>query len=173
MASTYEKIATQTLSSNQGAITFSSIPQTYTDLRLVITGGIVDNGFTFGARVGNGSVDTGSNYSWTYIEGGGSSAYSNRNSNVSLGVLLNGTSSNNLSNVITVDFLNYSNTTTYKTWLCRAGFPTIFATAVVDLWRSTSAINTISVAETNGANFFNYGNMLAGTTFNLYGIKAA
>lgn len=172
MPGTYEIIATQTLISNGSPVTFSSIPQTYTDLRLIITGGIVDGGFTFGIRVGNGSVDTGSNYSWTYLEGGGASAYSSRGSNFSQGILLNGTGSNNLSNVITVDFLNYSNTTTYKTWLCRAGFPTVFATAVVDLWRSTSAINTISIAESNSANFFNYGNMLAGTTFNLYGIKA-
>ena len=172
MSSTYEKIATQTLTSNTGVVTFSSIPQTYTDLKLIINGGIADNGFTFGTRVGNGSVDSGSNYSWTYIEGNGSTAYSSRGSNVSLGILLNGTSNNQLNNIMIVDFFNYSNTTTNKTYISSARFAGIFATNVVGLWRSTSAINTISISETNSANFWNYGNMLSGTTFTLYGIKS-
>jgi len=53
MAGTYEKIATTTLSSNQGTVTFSSIPQTYTDLRVIIKGGIVDGGFFIGIFIPN------------------------------------------------------------------------------------------------------------------------
>jgi hypothetical protein len=174
MSSTYEKIATTTLASNQGTVTFSSIPTTYTDLRLIIRCGIVDNGFLLGVRVGNGSVDSGTNYSWTYLEGdGSSSAYSNRKSNMSLGALSNGFGNNNLNNIFITDFQNYSNTTTNKTWIGRMGSSNQ-TSAIVNLWRSTSAINTIAIAESGdgGSGSFNYGNMLSGSTFTLYGIKA-
>jgi hypothetical protein len=173
MTATYEKIATTTLGSNQGTVTFSSIPTTYTDLRLIIQCGIVDNGFLLGVRVGNGSVDSGTNYSWTYLEGDGSSAYSNRKSNMSLGALSNGFGNNNLNNIFITDFQNYSNTTTNKTWIGRMGSGNQ-TSAIVNLWRSTSAINTIAIAESGdgGSGSFNYGNMLSGTTFTLYGIKA-
>ena len=173
MTATYEKIATTTLTSNQGTVTFSSIPTTYTDLRLVIKCGIVDNGFLLGVRVGNGSVDSGTNYSWTYLEGSGGTAYSNRKSNMSLGALSNGFSNNNLNNTFITDFQNYSNTTTNKTWVGRMGSGSQ-ASAIVNLWRSTSAINTIAIAESGdgGSGSFNYGNMLSGSTFTLYGIKA-
>lgn len=175
MAITYEPIATTTLGSNGGPVTFSSISQSYTDLRLVIQCGIVDNGFLIGVRVGNGSVDTGTNYSWTYMEGNGSSAYSARKSNMSLGALSNGLPNNTLNNIMTIDFQDYSNTTTNKTWISRAGNGASASTAVVNLWRSTSAINIISIAESGdgGSGSFNYGNMLANSIFTLYGIKEA
>jgi hypothetical protein len=173
MTATYEKIATTTFGSNQGTLTFSSISQSYTDLRLVIQCGIVDNGFLLGVRVGNGSVDSGTNYSWTYLEGSGSSAYSNRKSNMSLGALSNGFGNNNLNNIFITDFQNYSNTTTNKTWIGRMGSSNQ-TSAIVNLWRSTSAINTIAIAESGdgGSGSFNYGNMLSGSIFTLYGIKA-
>jgi hypothetical protein len=74
-----------------------------------------------------------------------------------------------------IDFMNYSNTTTYKTWITRGGNVSDNSGSTANLWRSTSAINTIAIAEsgTGGSGSFNYGNMLAGTTFTLYGIAAA
>ena len=38
MAVTYDKIATTTLSSNADTVTFSGVPNTYTDIRLVMFG---------------------------------------------------------------------------------------------------------------------------------------
>jgi hypothetical protein len=71
--STYEPIASQTLGSAVSSVTFSSIPQNYTDLILVVNYGISAN--NFGARIRfNG--DTGSNYSDSFIYGTGSSALS-------------------------------------------------------------------------------------------------
>jgi hypothetical protein len=172
--STYSTIATTTLGSNQGTVTFSSIPSTYTDLVLVINGGYVDNGFAFGIRVGNGSVDSGSNYSFTWMKGNGSVATSGRGSNFTLGVGIE-QGINNLSNTAIVNFMNYSNTSTYKTWVTKGGSAGDNAGATVNLWRSTSAINTIAISEsgTGSPGAFNYGNMLAGSTFTLYGISAA
>jgi hypothetical protein len=74
---TYESIATQTLGSSSGSITFSSIPSTYTDLVIVFSG-------TTAALVAvdiqfNG--DTSTNYSRTIISGNGSTASSDREVN--------------------------------------------------------------------------------------------
>jgi hypothetical protein len=172
--STYTTIATTTLGSNQGTVTFSSIPSTYTDLVLVINGGYVDNGFAFGIRVGNGSVDSGSNYSFTFLKGNGSVSSSGRGANFTLG-LATEQGINNLSNAAVVNFMNYSNTSAFKTWLARGGSAGDNAGSTVSLWRSTAAINTIAISEsgTGSPGAFNYGNMLAGSTFTLYGIAAA
>ncbi len=171
---TYTTIATTTLASNQGTVTFSSIPSTYTDLVLVINGGYVDNGFAFGIRVGNGSVDSGANYSFTFLKGNGSVSSSGRGSNFTLG-LATEQGINNLSNAAIVNFMGYSNTSAFKTWVTRGGSSGDNANSTVSLWRSTSAINTIAISEsgTGGSGSFNYGNMLAGSTFTLYGISAA
>lgn len=171
---TYIPISTYTLASNQGTLTFSSIPQTYTDLRLVISGGFVDDGFIFGIRVGNGSVDSGGNYSFTWMRAKTTTATSGRYSNMTLGAACE-EGKNNLYNLCTVDFMNYSNTSTYKTWITRKSAAENTVDSTVNLWRSTSAINTIAIAESGlgGSGSFNYGNMLSGTTFTLYGIAAA
>jgi len=63
------------------------------------------------------------------------------------------------------NIMNYSNTTTYKTVLMRDNNSAGNVTAAVMLWQSTSAINYIELFITN--------NFVAGSTFTLYGIKAA
>jgi hypothetical protein len=123
-------------------------------------------------QVGNGSVDTGSNYSTTYILGNGSTASSGRFSNLTYGALdrnLGVTTTTGGLNTIT-HFMNYSNTTTNKTILSRANQVDATyngAEAMVNLWRSTVAINTLKAFITNGV-LFN-----VGSTFSLYGIAAA
>jgi len=164
MAATYEPIATTTLSTNT-TVTFSSIPQTYTDLLLVINGAsAVDQGVEY--QVGNGSVDTGSNYSRTRIMGDGTSPSSFRASNQSLIICDGFATDANESSMQIVHFMNYSNTSTYKTMLFRSGTTQSYISEQVALWRSTSAINTIKVAGYSG-------NLLSGTSVTIYGIKAA
>jgi hypothetical protein len=171
---TYVELDRATLTSNSGPVTFTNIPQTYTDLRIVFKGGFVDSGFMIGARVGNGSVDTGANYSYQLFRASSSGVENSyRKSGMVFGAFCQ-QGGNNLHNVMTVDFFNYSNTTTFKTWSSRYSNPTEGIDAAVSLWRSTAAINTISIAECGdgGSGSFNYGNMLSGTTISLYGIKA-
>ena len=158
--STYTPIATNTLSSGQNTVTFSSIASSYTDLVLVFSGSSA-SGQALLVRV-NG--DTGSNYSETALYGTGTSAASYRDSSVAFaevgGVW-------NSQNITIINFMNYSNTSTYKTFLARnndAGFRT---QATVCLWRSTSAINSISIFPNSSVNFN------SGSTFTLYGILAA
>lgn len=163
MASTYTPIATTTLSSTTSTYTFSSIPATYTDLVLIVTG-------TLASGTGTASLDfrvngdTGTNYSDTHLDGS-SSATSDRDTNfnwMNLGLC---NSSTVCVNVLQV--FNYANTTTYKTFLCRGNHPASYVRASVGLWRSTSAINSITVGN-NGAI-----SLASGMTLTLYGIKAA
>jgi hypothetical protein len=157
MPSTYDPIATQTLGSATSIITFSSIPSTYTDLVLVIQGSMA----TAGGNYIQINGDTGNNYSVTFIYGDGSSAVTTRsvNSPSASAFYLNTGQSNAI-----LQFMNYSNTTTNKTFLSRAN-SSDFVSARVSLYRSTSAISSITVGST-----FNYN---TGSTFTLYGIKAA
>jgi hypothetical protein len=164
--STYTPIATQTLGSAVSSVTFSSIPSTYTDLILIANTGFVNTGSDnqFEARV-NG--DSGSNYSVTGLFGDGSSVYSYRQSN-NTWIEMNRINYS-LTNTIIMQLNNYSNTSTYKTIITRTNGTATQISATVNLWRSTSAINSISLSNYYaGSNTF-----FAGSTFTLYGIAAA
>jgi len=163
--STYQPIASVTLSSAQSSVTFSGIPQTYTDLVLVINN-IVSSG------TGNDTAlrfndDTASNYSNTYMLGTGSSALSGRNP---LTYADNGYLDANSGNPNTriIHLMNYANTTTFKTQLTRAsGQNGGQVTAYVNLWRSTSAITKILIYSAFSLSY------ASGSTFNLYGVANA
>ena len=60
--STYTPIASHTASGSESSITFSSIPQGYTDLVLVFLGKVDSGSGDLGLRF---NADTGSNYSTT------------------------------------------------------------------------------------------------------------
>jgi hypothetical protein len=166
MPSTYEPIATTTLGSNTGNVTFSSIPSTYTDLRLICSAAMVTNPrfllFYF-------NTDNSTNYSNTYLIGDGTSAASARNTGQQACYATGSASLNTTvgNSTATIDIMNYSNTTTFKTALARSGNAGIATAAVVNLWRSTAAINQIVIWDYTGENF------KTGSTFTLYGIKAA
>lgn len=168
--STYTPIATTTLGSATSSYTFSSIAQTYTDLILIATLKSASASNALLLRVGNGSIDTGANYSYTNLIGNGSTATSGRQSASTSIVLSQGNQfmPTNLQNVYTMHFQNYSNTTSYKTALIRSSViesASGFASSTVGLWRSTSAINQIQVS--------NVDNLQIGCTLTLYGIAAA
>jgi len=172
MPSTYEPIATTTLGSGATSVTFSSISSAYTDLYIVGQCGVSNNDYlTF--RVGNGSVDTGSNYSYTWLEGYSGTASSGRSTNNPKFYVGNNASimNNSLNYSFYINLMNYSNTTTNKTVLNRIANNGAFpgSTASIGLWRSTSAINIVTIApDTNDGR-----TLIAGSTFTLYGIKSA
>jgi hypothetical protein len=165
--STYTPIATTTLGSAAASYTFSSIPGTYTDLVLIgVTNNSGGNNQVY-IRVGNATVDSGSNYSYTELYGDGTSAVSSRSSsqtNLLIG-LTDATTTSPNSNFI-ANIQNYSNTTTYKTVISRSNAPARASEAIVGLWRSTSAINIITLSAGSST-------IIAGSTFTLYGIAAA
>jgi len=166
--STYTPIATTTLGS-AGTITFSSIPSTYTDLVIVLNG----NGSRVAGTDDTGlrlNSDSGSNYSETLLQGNGTTASSSRASGVNVmfqntNFRIGGTTG--ARSTIIYQFMNYANTTTYKTVIARSNVSDFNVTATVGLWRSTAAINTIYLYNYTSANF------TAGTTATLYGIASA
>lgn len=169
MPTTYEPIATTTLGSAASSVTFSSIPSTYTDLILVVSGSST-TGTNARMRVGNGSVDTGSNYSFTSLDGNGTSALSYRfTSETSYAMEWYSQFSTAPGNVTTeiTHIMNYANTTTYKSILVRSNLVATGVSAGVGLWRSTSAINVLNYFCASATTF------AAGFTATLYGVKAA
>ena len=160
MSQTLIPIATQTGNGSATTITFSSIPQTYTDLVLVMP--------IFTASNANESVqingDTGSNYSNTWITGNGSTVASSRNSNnTALNIQTNIFSTSTSPAFHIMNFQNYSNTTTFKTVLTRSNRAEQATETFVGLWRNTAAITSISIASAT---------FTTNATFTLYGIKA-
>ena len=163
MPSTYTPIATQTLGSSASTVTFSSIPSTYTDLRIVVIG----NGTVNNAAAIKFNSDTGTNYSATELYGNGTSAGSQRRTSSTQFPLTIWGGLGTAPSLYTIDIFSYANTSTYKTSIVSGNTPTgtyASTSALVGLWRSTAAINQIDFIDIT---------WIAGTTFTLYGIKAA
>jgi hypothetical protein len=164
MASTYEKIATTTLGSAAATVTFSSITGTYTDLVLITNSatGVADIDMYIQVN-----SDTGSNYSWTRMQGSGTVAGSARSSSSSLGYRVGNMSGSNVGqNNAIIQFQNYSNTTTDKTILSRSNNASLLVEFFVGLWRNSSAITSMNIKTQSG-------NFSVGSTFTLYGILKA
>ena len=168
MASTYEPIASQTLGTATATVSFTSIAADWTDLVVSIQarGSNTNVGNTdFDMRF-NG--DTGTNYSrtWLYEDG---VARSLRAANQGLLTPLYPPSSQATANVFSADLMHifsYANTNVYKTVLASGSTPTSYTIRSVGLWRSTAAINSIVFIARNTT-------FVSGSTFSLYGIKAA
>jgi hypothetical protein len=160
--STYTPIATQTLGSAAPSVTFSSIPQGYTDLVLVMS--VKGSAANFPTLRFNS--DSGSNYSRTILTGNGSAASSARGtSETGAAINYNAQTSTSEFNYNSITHIqNYSNSTTYKTQLTRANQAALGVDAIVTLWRNTAPITEITI-------YTNTGNHAAGSTFTLYGIQ--
>ena len=165
MPVTYEPIQTTTLGSSTATVTLNSIPQTYTDLVIVMnykstnspTGGSVVT-----ARVNN---DSSSLYSTKTLEGNGSGNLSQGQSNQAQTWLIGFQGIANAGPYTTVmNINNYSNTTSTKTHLTLTGSGSIAIYA--GLYRGTAGISRVDITSGNGS-------FAANSTFTVYGIKAA
>jgi hypothetical protein len=153
MAFTYEPIAT-TSSSGGTTISFTSIPSTYTDLKLVFVGAT-------GAGICQVQYNgTSTNYSSTLMYGSGSPS----TGSYSVGWIF--VIPGDVSEVITqqINIQNYANTNVHKTSIARADIASASVNESVQLWRSNSAINRVDLISSG-----TYGSYTA----TLYGIKAA
>ena len=162
---TYQTISTNTLASAASSVTFSSISGSYTDLVLIGNGLVTVSNSGVNITFNNTGGGT---YSNTRLIGDASTANGQRSTNQDSGILNyngNWTTANNDSNFI-VHINNYSSTFNYKTYLSRANRYDSGTDLIMGLWRSTAAINTITLAP--AANQF-----AAGATFTIYGIAAA
>jgi hypothetical protein len=169
MAATYTPIASITVGTASATVTFSSIPQTYTDLVVVAS---VGNTVTSTNMLLRFNSDTASNYSQTTLAGNGSTAASNRYSSAANISPIEREEMSDIANTYSVSIINinnYSNTTTYKSTLSRSSTPNSSSPGTdvqAGLWRSTAAITSITLP-------VNDGSFTVGSTFNLYGILGA
>jgi hypothetical protein len=163
MPLTYEPIATTTLGVAASEIIFSSIPGTYTDLKIIFT--FVPSAGTYPSLQFNS--DTGTNYSWTRLSGDGTTAASARAVTTSFirgGVGI--TATNPI--LFSVDVFSYANST-FKTALTDTSNDqngTGRKDIVVGLWRNTAAITSVRIFPATG-------NFNIGSTATIYGIKNA
>lgn len=164
MAVTYTPIATNTLTSATASVTFSSIPSTYTDL-YVVCSVLAGTGGT--AVYVQYNSDTATNYSHIILYANGSSAASERqNNNKYIRVGGRYGLSATIPTICKINVMNYANTTTYKTLVSRGDLPSSELETTVGCWRSTSAINSVSIVADGGT-------FAIGSSFSLYGIQAA
>lgn len=165
MPATYEPIATTTLNTSAATIEFTSIPGTYTDLRLVVIG-TATTGFSPELTFNS---DTGNNYSQTILTGTGSAANTTRTTSLNkIYPLYYAAFRDDVVSLFEVDIFSYAGSTN-KTCLItgsvdRNGNGHI--EKMVGLWRSTSAITSIQLSIPP----YSYA---SGTTATLYGILKA
>ena len=176
MPTTYTPIATQTLGSAAASVTFSSISGTYTDLIVVCSmqsTASTNTDTRYWLRFNN---DSATNYSTTYLLGTGAAASSSRDTTRAQVDNVTPLSTSSEFTFATFNVLNYSNSTTNKTTLQRAGQQNnntgtggagYFMGAAVSLWRSTAAINRVDIVCAVNGQF------ATGSTFTLYGVKSA
>ena len=164
LPATYEPIASANGTGSSSTISFTSIPGTYTDL-VVIARGRISSG---NDAILQFNTDTGNNYSTTILYGTGTAAGSYRETSQSR-ILADfyGYPADNNNHIGIYHIMNYANTTTNKTVLCRSNNAAIGVDVTVGLWRSTSAITSVQIKNTGNLNWN------AESTFALYGIKSA
>lgn len=168
----YDSIATATGTGSSGTITFSSIPSTYTSLQLRVLGRTTraNTDSTLGIRFNN---DTGSNYTYHYLSGSGSSASAAgfTAQTASYNAVISGsTTASNVMGVAVIDVQDYASTTKNKTIRTLTGWDTNNVTGgsvgiYSGLWINTAAINRIDLIIADGSNWD------SNAVFALYGIK--
>lgn len=170
MALTYEPIQTFTLGSD-GIISFTSIPQTYTDLVLIFNGGITQDYWNAGFRINN---DSSSNYSSTTLTGGPNSPVATR---LTSGTMLAfgggdaGTRSGSINCTGIIYIQNYTNTSMLKNILMKGSAPQTGVHITAGTYNVTTAISRIDVGtQFSGGTL---ANALANSQATLYGILRA
>jgi hypothetical protein len=170
--STMTLISSQTLGGTTASVTFSSIPSTYNDLKLVVSAR-VDAATTDTGLSTIFNSDSGTNYSWTAVLAyNGTNTFSNRsygglNVQVLQAVGANATAS--VFGCIELYIPNYTSTGTKPVFNLGVAENNSEATgnrigAVAGQYRGASGISSITLTPSSG-NFVQY------STFTLYGIK--
>jgi hypothetical protein len=172
MANTYTLINSQTVSSAVTSVTFSSIPQTYTDLKLAISGRS-----DFGAYYGGGTLryngDTGYNYSFRRLYGDTATGSTAATATGIENWDVNGapTTASSFGNT-QIYIPNYTGSN-YKS--CNIDYTVENNSAdgingiVAGLWSNTSAITSVTLLSFTFATYY----LQQYSTFYLYGISNA
>ena len=163
MANTYILIEAKTLASAAASVTFSSIPQTYTDIKFVLSlrSATADTRDSIYIKPNNST----SNLTYRYIRSDGSSVSSNTLDRVDIDAA--NATANTFGN-LEIYIPNYASAN-YKSF----SIDTVTENNAVEayaglhawLWSDTTAISSMVFANLSAANF------VTNSTFYLYGIK--
>jgi len=169
MANTLQLIEAKTLGSNTANVNFTSIPQTYTDLYLLIsarsTRGTYSDSSCY-VKVNSSSTS----YTSKLFEGSGSAVGSFSGNTTRLHdciIPADGAATANTFSNISVYLPNYAGSN-YKSSTADSIMETNAATAYAQLWAGLWS-NTAAITEINLSDPL--GNFKTGSTFYLYGIK--
>ena len=152
--------------------TKSSIPSTYD--HLLIKGSVRTaasyNSTYLKFQVGNSGIDTGTNYSETYLYAGASPASSRltSQSQIKYTLIPGATATSNTFGSLSIWIPHYANTANYKQFVMDSvaenNVTTPALSLVAGLWQSTSAITDLKLVQWAGSNLDQY------STITLYGI---
>jgi hypothetical protein len=161
---TYKPLATVTVPIATASVTFSNIPATYRDLRLVANASTATTG-NLSMRVNS---DTGTNYKIIVMLGYSTGLVSSQSqnltsiySNYAVGLASTDRALN------TYDIMDYSATDKHKTFLIRTNHAGEW-NAIAARWANTAAITSVTV----NASFDPLVLFTAGSTLSLYGIAS-
>jgi hypothetical protein len=167
MANTYTLISSSTVGSGgASSIQFTSIPQTYTDLKVLIS--VRNNSTNVGGNISMGFNGSTSNYTELFIQGGGSGSPAAASVPQMIADGSGGGTANMFNNV-EVYISNYAGST-YKTFYSDSAMEnnnvTAFIMLTANLWSDTAAITSIEITNRDsGINFVQNASAF------LYGIK--
>ena len=156
---TYDLLDSVTLASSASSVTFSSIDQSYGDLIVVFNGTFAS--FSSPALRFNG--DTGSNYSYVYMQKFGTGT--NSNSGTTDRAWMNSSNYDTGIGQTIFQIFDYSATNKHKSLLVRDSTSREIngVTAYAVRWANASAVSSLEV--------LTYNTFQAGSTFYLYGIE--
>jgi hypothetical protein len=168
VAGTFELVATNILGSSQSSVVFdtSSLGSSYKHLQLRIVAK-TNGGDANEAMILRFNSDTATNYGYHILRGNGSAVSSVNESSIDKIFFQRfaGNATTGFFGSSVMDILDAFSTTKNKTTRNLGGVATGVVSLDSGLWRSTSAITTISLLPQVGTNF------LTGSRFSLYGIK--
>lgn len=177
-SASYESISTVTAAGGETSLTFSSIPSTYTHLQIRGIGRNNTANTTSGTLRIRLNASSALDYTYHYLIGNGATATAQGAatggvSGITLGAAVaGGGQTASCFGTVIVDLLDYTSTTKYKTARAFTGLNTNSGDdqndvrVVSSLWIQTTAISSIVLLSASGQ----WG---AGSTYALYGIKAA
>jgi hypothetical protein len=176
----FDLLETQTLGSDSASVTFSSLSayaSTYQHLQLRITARTNRSGADSDPVILQFNGDTGSNYTrhglGGYNFGGSTAMYSNAGTSQTSLFLAEAmpvaSSTSNAFGAIVSDILDAFETTKFKTVRSLPGMNAAWSSVELrsGAWLSTSAVSSIVIKPLVGSN------LVTGSRFSLYGIKAA
>ena len=170
MATTFTLLQKITVTASAGAasVTFSNIPQTYTDLKIIFSGRTTRAAVADGYDISCNGLTTGFNARWFDTTGSGASVGADTRFT---GDVPGASATANTFSATELYIPGYSSSTTSKQIMTdsaapnNAAGPNTFANWTANSWNNTAAITSITLNSHNG-------NVTQNSTFYLYGISA-